>query len=86
MSCIHTYFTTLMGGLVDDLEDLVVDAVLTAPGVRRPPGSVVASSPDPPTCGRYPPIKTAGGWVYNPTPPVFDRQPDRGGRQAERGP
>ncbi len=38
MSCVHYYFASLIGGFIDDLEDQLVEAVLTAPGVRRPLG------------------------------------------------
>ncbi|KAM0471214.1 hypothetical protein ACHAPX_009394 [Trichoderma viride] len=36
MACVHHYFTVLVGGFIDDLEDQFVEAVLTAPGVRHP--------------------------------------------------
>lgn len=47
MSCVHHYFTSRIGGLVDSLEDQVVEAVLSAPGVRgRPPTLVEPSASD----------------------------------------
>lgn len=64
MSCVHHYFTSLIGEFIDDLEHDVVQSVLTAPGVRRPPGSARprSSSPEPPKRRRIP-ATTAGGWM-----------------------
>ncbi|UKZ72330.1 uncharacterized protein TrAtP1_013273 [Trichoderma atroviride] len=45
MTCVHHYFTVLIGGFIDDLEDQLVETVLTAPGVCHPP--VLAHSPSP---------------------------------------
>ncbi|KAM0452610.1 hypothetical protein ACHAPV_009371 [Trichoderma viride] len=47
MTCIHHYFTVLVGGFLDDLDDQLVEAVLTAPGVRRPPVLDRSPSPEP---------------------------------------
>ncbi len=44
MSCVHQYFSTLIEGFVDDLENHLVEAVLGAPGVRLPPSGRI--SPD----------------------------------------
>lgn len=37
MSCVHHYFTYLMGRFIDDLEEQLVETVLAIPGVRQPP-------------------------------------------------
>ncbi|PNP40703.1 hypothetical protein TGAMA5MH_07410 [Trichoderma gamsii] len=36
VSCVHHYFTVLIGRFLDDLEDQFVEAVRTAPGFRHP--------------------------------------------------
>lgn len=36
MSCIHTYFASLVAGFINDLEEQITQAVLTSPGVRCP--------------------------------------------------
>lgn len=47
MTCVHHYFTVLIGGFIDDLEDQLVEAVLTAPGVRLPRVLARSASPEP---------------------------------------
>ncbi|KAI1452305.1 hypothetical protein F4805DRAFT_41470 [Annulohypoxylon moriforme] len=47
MTCVHHYFTVLIGGFIDDLEDQLVEAALTAPGVCHPPFLARSSSPGP---------------------------------------
>lgn len=36
MTCVHHYFTVLAGGFIDDLEEQLVETVLTAPDVCHP--------------------------------------------------
>nr|WOD45472.1 hypothetical protein [Trichoderma atroviride] len=43
MTCVHHYFTVLIGGVLDDLEDQLVETILTAPVVHHP--RVLARSP-----------------------------------------
>ncbi|KAL7924785.1 hypothetical protein ACQKWADRAFT_285938 [Trichoderma austrokoningii] len=50
MTCVHHYFTALFGGYIDDLEDQLVEAVLTCPGVCPP--SALAGSPSSETAKR----------------------------------
>ncbi|KAI1736191.1 hypothetical protein F4680DRAFT_432874 [Xylaria scruposa] len=63
MCCVHHYFTSLIGSFMDDLEDQVVEAVLTTPGVRRPPGLARSPSPSPAKRRRIRAPTTAGGLV-----------------------
>ena len=61
MSCVHNYFTSLVGKFVDNLEDQVVQAVLTLPGVSRVGNR--PSSPDLPKRRRIGGMATHGGLV-----------------------
>ncbi|KAG9249744.1 uncharacterized protein F5Z01DRAFT_466790 [Emericellopsis atlantica] len=45
MSCVHHYFTSRIEGLIDRLEDQVVEAVLSAPGVRSSPSHPILAEP-----------------------------------------
>lgn len=45
MSCVHHYFTSRIEGLIGRLEDQVVEAVLSAPGVRSNPGHPTLAEP-----------------------------------------
>lgn len=37
LSCVHQYFTSILGEFLDDLENQLVEAVVTAPGAHVPP-------------------------------------------------
>jgi hypothetical protein len=47
MTCVHHYFTVLMGDFIDDLEDQLVETVLTAPGAYHPHALTHSSSRGP---------------------------------------
>ena len=64
MSCVHHYFASLVGECIDHLEHQVVQSVLNAPSVCRPPGSArPRPSTSEPTPRRRIPVTTASGWV-----------------------
>ncbi|KAM0462232.1 hypothetical protein ACHAO4_001433 [Trichoderma viride] len=85
MTGVHHYFTVLIGGFIDDLEDQLVEAFLTAPGVCHPPVLARSSSPEP-AKRRKIRSTTASGLVddsFVPSPEPIQKDMDDGQSPAE---